>query len=166
MPYISISVFFPHFSISLICYPPNLSLYQPIYSPTLLSLIYSLYLISSPLLAFSLFKHSYPHFSIYFCYLFTHPVYPFLNAGEGHFQICVHELRPLPWHAARPNSQRLLHVGRREPKAQHRQIHPQREQLLLSELTGSLHARPLLRQLCSHRITGEINIRALRPQTT
>lgn len=32
----------PHFSISLICYPPNLSLYQPIYSPTLLSLIYSL----------------------------------------------------------------------------------------------------------------------------
>lgn len=165
MPYISISVFFFHISLSPssvtlpICHCTSPSIPQPF---SHLSIV-SIYLISSPLLAFSLFKHCYPHFSNYFCYLFTHPVYPFLNAGEGHFQVCVHELWPLPWHAARPNSQRLLHVGRRKPQAQHRQIRPQREQLLLSELAGSLLARPLLRQQCSHRITGEINIRALLP---
>lgn len=44
-------------------------------------------------------------------------IYLLILSGEGHFQICVHELWPLPGHAAGPESQWLLHMGRGKPKA-------------------------------------------------
>lgn len=72
------------------------------------------------------------------------------NAGEGHLQIGVHELRALRGPAAGSDSQRLLHVGRGEPEVRQWQVSPQREQLLLPQLAGPLLARPLLRQLRSH----------------
>lgn len=78
--------------------------------------------------------------------------FPFL-IGEGHFQICVHELRPLSRYATGSEPQWLLYVGHGKPKTRLRQAHRQRWQLLISGLSRYVPHKSLPR-LHTHWITG------------
>ena len=126
--------------------PPSISYALPLDPSILLRLI--------PCLSLSRSLFYMRPFSIFTPFILLFFVFPSVLPGEGHFQIRVHELWPLPGYAAGPEPQWLLHMGHGEPEAQHRPVRQQGRQRLFPGLAGSVLPRHVPRQLHSHGITG------------